>query len=79
MTPEEFLNGLKKAKEEEKEIVLIYKNNGRHVVSKISVFGDLEKANIKENTISFEEALLPQNQYYDIDLIKEVYVGNKMI
>jgi hypothetical protein len=79
MTPEEFLNGLKKAKEEEREIILIYNNHGRHVVSKISVFGDLEKASVEKNTISFEKALLPQNQYYDIDLIKEVYVGNKMI
>ena len=79
MTPEEFLNGLKKAKKERREIVLIFGNNGKHVIVKISTFGNLEKAKIKGDTISFEEALLPQNQYYDLDLIEEVYVGNKMI
>ena len=79
MKSEEFLNGLKKAKKEGKEIILIYSNDRRHAVSKISAFGNLEKASIEGNTISFKEALLPQNQYYDIDLIEEVYVGNKMI
>ena len=79
MTPEEFLNGLKKAKRKGREIVLIFDNNGKHAISKISAFGSLEKTRIKGNTISFEEALFPQNQYYDVDLITEVYVADKMI
>lgn len=79
MKPEKFLDGLKRAKKKGREIVLIFDNNGKHTISKISAFGNLEKTTIKENVISFDEALLPQNQYYDVDLITEVYVAEKMI
>ena len=78
MTPEEFLNGLKKAWSKGKTVFIVYGNDGKHAINKISALGNLEKIEIEGSTISFKEASLPQCQYYDTDLIEKVYVAEKM-
>ncbi|MCK5123305.1 MAG: hypothetical protein KAQ87_04145 [Candidatus Pacebacteria bacterium] len=76
MTPEELLRGLERAREDKKEFVLFLDNNGYYHKNEVANLNP-KKSKINESVISFE--VETGQQYYNMNLIEEVYVANKMI
>jgi len=77
LKPEEFLNRLKEARVEGKELIFFHHYDGTYSMNKISSLGDLKRAEIKKTFVLFKGKY--GHQYYNMDLITEVYAADKMI